>query len=228
MSDLAGKIKSHGYWRVLIRPEKHVKERVVSVTDLFPLIQRLAVQLRGWDFPHVDNQTPPQIGDQWAGQNFEWAHHLERWRLYQSGQFIYLGAFTLDWATDTESWLPCPPRPPQDALLGITDVVCRFAEFFEFASALALSSAGDDPIFLSVGCHGIQDRELWMDDPNRSGFSMAPKASIPEFVQGDTFPRDALAAETRKLGNRWAKELLRRFGWDPSDDILEALRGHFR
>jgi hypothetical protein len=228
VSDLAAKIKSHGYWRVLIRPEGHVKDRIASVTDLFPLIQRLAVQLRGWDFPHVDIQNRPHIGDHWAGQDFEWEHHLERWRLYQSGQFGYLGAFTLDWATHTDNWLPRPPKAPQDALLGISDVVCRFAEIFEFASALALSPAGDDPMFLSVGCHGIQDRELWLDDPNRVPFSRTPKCSVPEFVQSNTFPRETLVAETSALGNLWAKELFRRFDWDPSDSNLVTLRALFR
>lgn len=227
MIELTEKIKSHGYWRVVIRPEVPVEQRISSVTELFPLVQRLAVQLRGWDFPHIDIQSRPEIGDRWAGQDFEWRHHLERWRLYQSGQFVYLGAFSYDWATGTQNWLPQPPKPPRDALVGVSDAVCRFAEFFEFASALALSPAGGDPVFLSVGCHGIQGRELWLDDPNRIPFHQAPKASVQEFVQQNSFSAETLAAETRMLGNAWAKELFRRFGWDPSDEMLEGLRAQF-
>lgn len=228
MSGLSDKIKSRGFWRVTIRPAQYVERRIDNVTELFPLVQRLSVQLRGWDFPHIDHHNPPVIGPDWASQELEWEHHLERWRIYQSGQFAYLGAFTIDWAADTNNWLPRPPKPPRGTLLGISDAVCRYAEFFEFASAWALSPAGDDPIHIEVGCHGIQDRELWLDDPNRMPFAFPMKASLPEFVQEETFSREALVAETRSIANRWAKELFRRFTWDVSDQIVEGVRANFR
>ncbi len=222
------KIKSHGYWRVLVRPAKYEERRIENVTELFPLVQRLSVRLRGWDFPHIDSHNPPAIGENWAGQDVEWGHHCERWRIYQSGQFVYLGAFTIDWAEDTKNWSPQPPKPPRDSLLGVSDAVCRFAEFFEFASALALSPAGDDPMYVEVGCHGIKDRELWADDPTRFPFSFPKKAFALEFVKKDTIPRATLVAETRAIGNRWAKELFRRFNWDASDQVIEAARSLFR
>jgi hypothetical protein len=228
VSPLAEKIMSHGYWRVLVRPANHIERRIENVTELFPLVQRLSVQLRGWDFPHIDLHDSPTIGDNWAGQDSEWEHHLERWRIYQSGQFVYLGAFTVDWAKHTENWLPSPPKPPCDSLLSVSDAVCRFAEFFEFASALALSRAGDNPMYVEVGCYGIKDRELWLDAPNRVPFTSPQKASVPQFVQNETFSRETLAAETRAIGNLWTKELFRRFNWDASDGILEALRTQFR
>jgi len=227
MSALVGKIKSHGYWRVVIRPTSHSDLRIESVTDLFPLVQRLSVHLRGWDFPHINTHTQPAIGDNWAEQETEWEYFLERWRLFQSGQFAYLGAFGLDWVTSTDNWHPRPPKPPRDALLGISDIVCRFAEFFEFASALALSAAGGDQMHIEIGCHGIRNRELWLDDMNRVPLSLPRVAQVPEYVQKDTLRREVLIAETRSLGNRWAKELLRRFNWDASDQVLESIRSRF-
>lgn len=224
MSALTEKIKSHGYWRVLVRPAKYEERRIENVTQLFPLVQRLSVQLRGWDFPHIDSRNPPAIGENWASQDVEWGHHRERWRIYQSGQFAYLGAFTIDW----KDWAPQSPNPPRDSLLGDSDAVCRFAEFFEFASALALSPAGDDPMYVEVGCHGMKDRELWVDDPKRFQFSVPKKASVLEYVQKETIPRATLVAETRAMGNRWAKELFRQFNWDPRDEVIEAVRSQFR
>lgn len=111
MTGITDKIKTQGYWRVVIRPADHQTKRVPQISDLFTIVQQASVQIRGWDFPHIDHNSREQRGETWVGQDFEWEHHLERWRIYQSGQFIYLGAFTVDWHKSTANWSPPPPKP---------------------------------------------------------------------------------------------------------------------
>ena len=54
------KIRSRGYWRVVIRPTTFQEHRVPRYADLFPIIEKNSVQLRGWDYPHIDRSQPPQ------------------------------------------------------------------------------------------------------------------------------------------------------------------------
>lgn len=223
MNETTRKIVSRGYWRVKVRPDQYVNRRVESVTDLVPLLETLSVRARGWDFPHVENPSSTSIGDCWAEQSIDWETRLERWRIYQSGQFVYLGAFRLDWAEDVGWWGPRPPVEPGTAYLGVADAVFRFVEFFEFAAALALSNVGDDPMVISIGCHHLSGRRLWIDAPNRVPFRTPPQSRIPEYVQERSLSRQELVGETRTLAIGWAKELMRRFNWDPSDATLEGL-----
>ncbi|HXC52182.1 MAG TPA: hypothetical protein VN634_14950 [Candidatus Limnocylindrales bacterium] len=220
---VAEKIRTHGYWRVVIRPKLFVPDRIESISDLFPLVQRSSIQIRGWDFPHIDQRHPPKIGENWVQQDIEWEHHLERWRIFQNGQFAYLKAFNLDWAEDTANWSPRPPKPPRDALIGIGDTIYRFTEIFEFASAISLTAAGDEQMFVQVGCHGIEGRELWVDGHGRMPLFPARRTDLRQYVKESSFDRSYLVAESRQIGLKWARELFRRFDWDPSLDLLEGV-----
>jgi hypothetical protein len=134
----------------------------------------------------------------------------------------------LDWAEDTTGWVPTPPVPPQGKLLSTGDVVCRYAEFFEFAATLALSPAGAGEMHVSVLATSLSGRELWMTTPGQLWIWPRPKATVPEFEQHAVFAREELVSRTRHVGNTWAQELFRRFGWDPPDEFMEVIRAEFR
>ena len=91
MSELLERIQSRGYWEVAIHPNSFVENRLGNISDIFPLVQRHSVQLRGWDFPHIDLRSGPLIGADWAGQDCDWNEYIESCRMHQSGQFTYLG-----------------------------------------------------------------------------------------------------------------------------------------
>ena len=65
MSELLEKIRSRGYWRVVIHPASFVEKQVANISDLYPLLQKIAVELRGWDYPHLDVHTPLHIDKAW-------------------------------------------------------------------------------------------------------------------------------------------------------------------
>jgi hypothetical protein len=106
MSGLADEIRSRGHWQIIIRPEAFDAARISDVSALYPIVQQTSVQLRGWDFPHVDRREQPTIDLDWVGQDTRWNHHFEIWRLYQSGQFIDLCGFKDDWRDQSHLWLP--------------------------------------------------------------------------------------------------------------------------
>ena len=226
-------IKSKGYWKVVLRPFPH-KERVPNITDLEGILQRSTVQLRGgWDFPHVDRSRRPRFGTDYIEQavNLEGGGDFpdikEFWRFYQSGQFIYFGAFLLDWTRSTSSWTQQPPADPcRQPLLGAGDIVCRYAEFMEFASALSLSEAGSSRIGVEITPTRLCGRVLWLDHSHPIPTWEEPPTD--GFPKGQEFPRDELVAGTRSIGLAWARELVRRFGLDLGIDRLEQIRSDFR
>lgn len=163
---LLEKIKSRGYWRVVIRPGQFVEKRIPEISSLYPIIQKTTVQLRGWDFPHVDPHTNLHIDVDWVGQESEWQEFLELWRFYQSGQFVDIAGIWEDWRDQSELRLGRHEMEP-GALLGIGDTLFRFTEIFEFAARLALTKAGDELMHIEVTVCGLAGRRLWVDSHNR-------------------------------------------------------------
>jgi hypothetical protein len=53
------KIHTRGYWHVVIRPTSFEEKHIPDYADLFPIVEKHSVQLRGWDYPHVDPWRPP-------------------------------------------------------------------------------------------------------------------------------------------------------------------------
>ena len=82
MDSLMEDIKSRGYWRTVVRPVSFSEQRVPNLSALFPLVETASVQLRGWDFPHINRSEQPAIGLDWVGQDTRWQHNLETWRVY--------------------------------------------------------------------------------------------------------------------------------------------------
>jgi len=219
------KIRSRGHWRVCIRSVEFDEKHVENISDLLPIVTAASVQLRGWDFPHIDQPNPSELGSDWVQQHIDWSRHIESWRIYQSGQFIYYGAYRIDWPKDATGLDQQPPfPPPEGSLMSAEDIVCCMAEFFEFAAALSLSEAGSPKLELSVTALHLDGRELQSSSSEIWG---GPRATLPKFEQKKVFDRQDLVSNTRSLGLQWAKELFRRFNWDPSDDLLEAIRARF-
>ena len=46
------KIRARGHWRVVIRPTTFEGSHIPSYSDLFPIVEKNAVRIRGWGYPH--------------------------------------------------------------------------------------------------------------------------------------------------------------------------------
>ena len=126
-------IRSRGHWRVTIRPGSFQRDRIPDRSDLFKIVERKSVRLRGWDYPHIDYRNQPQMGVDWVGQEFEWQDQIELWRLYQSGQFIHFLALCGDWRDHSEIW-PSEPGWRHGQFLYYIDTIYTLLEIFEFAA----------------------------------------------------------------------------------------------
>lgn len=170
--ELIDKIKSKGYWRVEIRPTIFNKLRVPTLGEAQKLVQSCIVSLRGWDYPHWNQDTIQNIED-WVESWVDWKYFIEYWRFHQSGQFIHLFALHEDYMNGS-NLLPrtYPPRPSHAGYLGFDSTVFQVTEIFEFAARLANKGILGSKVFISVGMHNIRDYQLIALDRTRSHFGL--------------------------------------------------------
>ena len=90
MTELLTEIKSRGYWRIVVRPQSFVEERL-EYASLLDVIGSTSVRIRGWDFPHLGREEEIERQKDYVGTRVTWSSYREYWRFYQSGQFVYLG-----------------------------------------------------------------------------------------------------------------------------------------
>ena len=225
MSELLEKIRSRGHWRVVIRPGTFVEKRVSNISALYHILQKTSVQLRGWDFPHLDTRLQTHIDDDWIGQEPVWEEYLESWRFYQSGQFVDFMGMEEDWG-DQSTLSPPEKGWKPGSYLSVESGVFSFTEIFEFAARLAMTDAGDEQMHLEIDLRGLKGRGLKFE-VRRAGSSYRRilKADTEEIPYKVDLPRIQLVTEPSELALKPAVELFQRFGWDPGLDVLRDIQG---
>jgi hypothetical protein len=218
-------IKTHGYWEVVVRPTTFDCERI-PFAGLDPLIRGQAIQIRGWDFPHIDTHQDFRREVDSISQVFSWEDYREAWRLWRSGQFIYLGAFNVDWEGSRSRWYVQPNHAPGE-LLGVGETAVRYLEFLRFARGMALAIPGDDRIFVRITANGLAGRRLIMDSPRRLSLHYERRATLSEFPKEAIMPRAELAAKADDMAVDWTLDLFSRFGWTPPREVVVSFLQEF-
>ncbi len=220
MSELLNKIRSKGYWRVVVRPNHFVEKRVEDISALKPILQKSSVRLRGWDFPYVNGLGRTYTDADSIVQELELDRHRELWRLFQSGQFIYYGGFAVDWV-ERETAISSAEVPKK--ILSVPDVVYRFTEVFEFAARMARTEAGHDQMHIEIKAGGLKGRSLWVD-PAR--IPVEQTVRIDEVPYETDVPSAQLLAESRELALVAARELFIRLDWDANLRVLSDMQAN--
>jgi len=223
VTDLIATIQARGFWRVEIRPTEFKKDRVRELGTLFPIVERCAVVFRGWDFPHIDRRKQPHVDLDWVGQELEWEHHLELWRLYQSGQFVHLGGIWDDWRDQSGLWAPERGWKP-GLRISVLDTTWRFVEIFEFAARLSQTEAGHDRMSIVVTLSGLRGRVLHLESPRRVPLLEEYKAAIDQYPYEVELSRADLLAAPREYALEATVRLFERFGWNLGREMAKSLQ----
>jgi hypothetical protein len=225
-------IKKGPYWRVVFRPLPFVEERL-RLGDVLSVVGRARIRLRGWDFPHQNPHEKPQIAHDWVASWDAFMGHLEYWRMYESGQFVYLSAVRETTETPWNDKLRrlsssriVPPAPDFDwnqvpGFLEVVNLVYMVTEFFEFAARLAQELPGTETCELTVGLHRVQGFVLAVDDTRRSWWEYyaATESAIEKTWAYPVLDWVSKSPELSLEAIRW---LVARFGWTESN--LEAIK----
>ncbi len=219
MSKLLEKIRSRGYWLVVIRPVRFVEKRIPDISLLYPILQKTYVRLRGWDFPHLEPPNATHIDMDWIGQELEWQHLLSSWQFYQSGQFIHISGIPIDWRDQSSFW-PADGEWKPGVLLGIGETIYRFTEICEFAARLSLSEAGDELMHIDIIADNLKGRVLYVDNQRRWPFDFPYRASIEKYPHSIELSRSDLVARPKDIALQAVNEFFKRFGWNTTIDML--------
>jgi hypothetical protein len=222
VTELTDAIRARGHWLIVIRPERFVPARV-QYKDLRHVLDRCVVRLRGWDFPHIEEQHRRR-GQDWIGGETQWMYYREAWRFYQSGQFAYLLAIHEDWVDEVPdpSWGPPHNLRTVGPLLGFGDTVDRFTETYELAARLAATDAGDERMVVDVRVRNLARRTLWMDDPRRPPLPLVYRTDATEIPWRRAYRREDLLADALVLARDPIREFMARFGLDDLQDATIA------
>jgi hypothetical protein len=219
-------IKSQGYWQVVIRPATEAKPRVTSEVELDRIVTDNQVRMRGWPFPYVSHQEPIDHGVGFAEQASSWDWFLDYWRLTQTGQFLYLGAFKEDWESRGGFRSPRPGKPGE--YLSVGNVIYRFAEILEFASKFSQSEAGADAMLVEIAAFGLAGREVAIVDPARAEFDYPRKTVSPHWVERRSIGRAELQTRHEEIACEMCARFFGIFGWKTDakfiQEYLDTLR----
>lgn len=221
--DVKAKLAARGFWRVEIRPTHYNERHVGSRRVLQHAIEKARVQFRGWDFPHIPREPGLPESQKWVGAETDWHVHVEIWRAFLSGQFVYRGGVWTDWSDQNlfsppeEDWRPGRAMPIVSSLWSIT-------EFCEFAARYSQTEAGDDSMYIAIAFHGLKGRRLVGDHERRVWFESYGPAQMQDFDWSRELSRSALIADSSKLAVSCCEELFSAFGYEPAPGILEGIQ----
>jgi hypothetical protein len=220
MSEVLSKIKTRGYWEVLIRPAKFVENRIESLGRCKEIIRDLSVRWKGWYYPHYSFKNPPTNGIDYIEQSLDFQQYLEFWRYYQSGQFIHFFGMVEDWQDQVTEWSKTNLKPFE--ALDVIDALYTFTEIYEFMSRLAAKELLGDSCKISITLHRTKNRQLIMLDRKRhfSGLYKSELEPIPREISISTAELMAKSAELSLDHTIWVFE---KFNWDnpPRGVLLE-------
>lgn len=219
--DPTQRIKSRGYWRVVIRPTRFEDHRVSSLAELEESARSCVVQIRGWDYPHWPRDGTQRMGEFIEGL-VDWEDHKELWRLYRTAQFVHLFAMREDWWKDNQSFRQIDVEP--GTALSYESTVYSFTEIYLFAGRLATRFKLGPQVKIDISIEGIGERQLQTFDFGRVPFNEERRSRVDRFVFEADYDPEVLVAEGRKLALSPLQRLFELFSWDTTPETLEPIQ----
>ncbi|MBI2819458.1 MAG: ATP-binding protein, partial [Acidobacteria bacterium] len=150
MDTIEGAIGNHGSWTICARPIEYDPKRIADHKAIRDLIAKSEVHLRGWNFPHTDRDNATNF--QKGRQSFTiWEEHIEAYRAYQSGLFVWKMVFWED-----ASGKSAPDTP----VLSFISAIWSITEFTLFMKRYYEELLSDGDLRLDIALIGTSGRRL--------------------------------------------------------------------
>jgi hypothetical protein len=222
------------HWRVNFRPDDYNEELIPTLKKCYEIIEKNKLSLRGWDYPHLSNfNTERGTGNSWVASWYDFMHHLEYWRLYQSGQFLHLfsvgEATRVEWREQLRSqmgnfalqdidWEKVP------GFISILNFIYRMTEIFEFASRLCQAEVYKGLITIDIKLKGIKGFVLSAEWIWRNYYA----ATENEIGSSWSYESDILVAESADQALKAIAWFFERFNWlSPPIDVFRQDQDNF-
>jgi hypothetical protein len=225
-------VLQHPHWRVNVRPEHHNPELLPTLSACLETVRATKLSLRGWDFPHISNK-PGQTttGRNWVASFGEFMSHVEYWRFYQSGQFLYLGAvreaLSKEWISQLRgaaqahaSWRTDVNWEQVPGFFSLLNFLYTVTEIFEFPARLAQRGIYAGQVSITIELKRVKGFVLTPEiDRAWSDVRATTEDTIGRTWTVDSRELLASSADISLAATAWFFE---RFNWlDPSVDVLK-------
>ena len=212
---------SKGYWETTIRPASFDPTRI-PYGNLQTVLEALRVELRGWDFPHIDRNAYFGWGADSIFQTSEWDAYREAWMFYQSGLLYQVRAMEEDWgAADRFPYA----KLPEQKVLGIAGSLYQMVDAVEFGRRLSAREEVREAVTVVVTANGLADRRLAVDSPRLLPKHDVLTASISELSVSADVRSDS---DVRSVAAELVRDLFLRFGYSPKEETLPLLLNELR
>lgn len=214
--DLLEKIKSRGYWRINFQPSTFNTEKA-SLGQCKDAVEKNAVIVRGWDYPHIAKKNDEYGAQMPAGEFYEswadWWNHIEFWRMYRSRQFLHYLALREDWFEKSDWASEYAKQIKPGTALGVVATIYQVTEIFEFLSRLVRSGFYKEHVSVEISIENTKGRGLWVDSPARMPF-LSPKQTGAESIKIDKNAGvDELLSKSTDIALGTIVEIFDHFGW---------------
>ncbi|MCL2135129.1 MAG: toll/interleukin-1 receptor domain-containing protein [Candidatus Bathyarchaeota archaeon] len=220
------KIKSRGYWQIIIRPITFQRGHISDLSNGLKIIEECKVSLRGWDYPHMSYNEPAYCGIDYLESVVDWSIYKELWRFYDSGQFVHFRGFKEDWFEESHSGSDknfCSPKIAFDAI----GAIHAMTEIYQFATRLANKQIFDKSAYISIRLYGLANRTLTSFDIRRTIDSVY-RCKIDYFPIEKEIPLDTLIEKGDEIAIEQVIEIFKRFDWhSPQIDTLKKIQRNF-
>lgn len=211
-------IKARGHWKVILRPLDAPGDH--NIVDLQRDVTKCSVSLRGWDFPHIATRNDQSSGTEYGSfveQWTDWYRHREFWRMYQSGQFVWMKVLQEEFYTAEETY-----RKPDDPFISVLGAVYSITEFFEFAKRMVEDGPYPNGTKLAISLDNTAGRVLWISEGNRMPFLDDYKTTSSTITLEREIRRETILETAVHAANSAIIEFFSHFGWKaPSSRIEE-------
>lgn len=193
------------WWAVEIFPIPHNVERFETTSNLREIRQTATVNLRGWDFPHVDPQNDLPF-DSGIESFTHWEQFHEAHRFYKSGLF----AFRRKFHEEADEYYR--------GTVSYVQAIFTLTEFFTFAKRYTESLPGEIPhLVVRITVTNLSDHPLRFDPGN---FGHTYRTAAKEFHNEYKLTTEELKSSHVELAAKSAKQLFDLYGRDLSLDVI--------
>lgn len=192
-----------GYWELVAMPQTYGRERIPNITTVFKFLSESDVHLRGWNFPHLDRDTSANFAN--GRQSYtQFRHHIEANRAYQSGLFIWRGAY---WGN----------RKEHEYALSFVNVIYTVTEFYVFLKRYYERVSLDAAIKVSIELTHLKDRTLTESDSSSWSLLGSYVAKVLSLRIEQEYILPELRASAEELAIKTVQKIFEVFNWNNPD-----------
>lgn len=173
--EVIDKIKSTGYWKIRLHPSDEQLGEYIASTSLKDILSNISIDLRGWDYPHISQESIMRTSENKIACSFDWENHgkIEYWELSTNGLFEHILAMNEDYIRpekieEIKSWYHFGRENilEKTKLFEVMNTIYEITEILLFASRYSQldSFKNIEDFKLTIELHGVNNRMLYIWD----------------------------------------------------------------